>query len=241
MEQKGFKVSIKRITGWVFKLGFDSYLKYYPYEQSPYEITRFAQLIASHDSAKFMTENLLKAKNCYSESGLLEYALNEAKIEGQILEFGVWTGGTITKIAEVAKDRKVVGFDSFEGLDYQWRHDVNLKMFDMDGQLPSVPKNVTLVKGYFENSLPAYLKDNQTPVSFLHIDSDIYESAKTVLENLKDQIVAGTVIVFDEFFNYVGWQQHEYRAFEEFVKKYNKKHEYIGFASGHLSVAVRIL
>jgi hypothetical protein len=58
---------------------------------------------------------------------------------------------------------------------------------------------------------------------------------------LKNQIASGTVIVFDEYFNYPNWQQHEYRAFQEFVKDFNIKYEYIAYCRRGYSVGVVIL
>ena len=36
-----------------------------------------------------------------------------------------------------------------------------------------------------------------------------------VLEMMRKRLVKGTVIVFDEFFGYPNWQNHEYKAFKE--------------------------
>jgi hypothetical protein len=49
----------------------------------------------------------------------------------------------------------------------------------------------------------------------LHIDCDLYSSTRTVLEQLSSRIVAGTVIVLDEF-----WivQEQEKRAFDEWLR-----------------------
>ena len=59
---------------------------------------------------------------------------------------------------------------------------------------------------------------------------------------LADRIVAGTVIQFDEFFNYPGWQQGEYKAFQELVAARSATVEYLGYAEGGdgAQVAVRI-
>ena len=54
-------------------------------------------------------------------------------------------------------------------------------------------------------------------MAFLHVDCDLYSSASFVLTQLKDRIQPGTVIVFDEYFNYPGWRKHEHRAFVEFI------------------------
>jgi hypothetical protein len=48
------------------------------------------------------------------------------------------------------------------------------------------------------------------------------------------------VIVFDEYFNYPGWQLDEFRAWQEFVAKNAIKYEYIGYVSRHQKVAVRV-
>ena len=61
------------------------------------------------------------------------------------------------------------------------------------------------------------------PVAFLHLDVDRYSSTRTVLELLGDRIVPGTVIAFDEFFNYPGWREGEYRAFNEFCRQRRPK------------------
>jgi hypothetical protein len=55
--------------------------------------------------------------------------------------------------------------------------------------------------------------------------------------------VAGTLIQFDEYFNYPGWQEGEYRAFKEFADANGVKFEYIGYTNGDNAqqVAVRIL
>jgi hypothetical protein len=55
---------------------------------------------------------------------------------------------------------------------------------------------------------------------------------------LADRCVAGTIILFDEYFNYPNWEVHEYKAFQEFVTKYAVKYRYLAFA--RQQVAVRI-
>jgi len=79
--------------------------------------------------------------------------------------------------------------------------------------------------------------------AFLHIDSDLYSSAKTILHWLDERIVENTVILFDEYFNFPFWQHHEFKAFQEFVQKNNVRYEYLCYctASYGSNVAVRIL
>ena len=50
----------------------------------------------------------------------------------------------------------------------------------------------------------------------------------------------GTVIVFDEYFNYSGWEEGEFRAFQEFVAARKLSYEYLTYNREHQQVAVRI-
>lgn len=74
----------------------------------------------------------------------------------------------------------------------------------------------------------------------MHIDSDIYSSAKTVFELLGKRITHGTVIEFDEYFNRPNWKNGEFKAFHEFIDKYKLEYEYIGFCNNGPQCAVRI-
>ena len=46
------------------------------------------------------------------------------------------------------------------------------------------------------------------------------------------------MILFDEYFNYPNWEQHEFKAFQEFVSARRVKYTYLAFA--RQQVAVRI-
>jgi hypothetical protein len=171
---------------------------------------------------------------------VLSLALKQVTVPGHYLEFGVYKGGTIRFIAgKVGGSKSVHGFDSFEGLNEAWSGDGS--RFDAQGQLPKVPSNVRLHKGYFSDSLPAWAESHVGPIGFLHIDCDLYQSTKCVFEHLSDRIVPGTVIVFDEYFNYPNWQAHEFRAFQEFVERYQVRYEYLGYARFQVAVKIQAL
>ncbi len=57
---------------------------------------------------------------------------------------------------------------------------------------------------------------------------------------LRDRIKPGTVVVFDEYFNYPGWRGHEYKAFQEFIAATGLTYRYLGFAAekGHVAVII---
>lgn len=169
----------------------------------------------------------------------LKYALSLVEIDGLMLEFGVFSGETINIAADYFKDKQLDGFDSFEGLPEDWGGWTLEKSFFKTDKLPTVRENVRLHKGWFDEVLPKFLEEHKEDVSFLHVDCDIYSSAKYVLFAIKDRVKAGTIIVFDEFFNYPNWQNHEYKAFKEFINETGFKYEYVSI--GRDQVTVRII
>ena len=133
------------------------------------------------------------------------------------------------------------GFDSFEGLPEDWGSPGDKEKTNRHGKMPEVNSNVQLIKGWFQNTLPPFVKEQAENCAFIHIDCDIYASTRTVLYELREKIVPGTVIQFDEFYNYPLWLEHEYKAFCEFIQMTGRKFEYIGYNNSWVQVAVRIL
>jgi hypothetical protein len=104
---------------------------------------------------------------------------------------------------------------------------------------PSVRPNVILHKGWFDKTLPQFRQDYPQRIAFLHLDADLYSSTKTVFDLIGDRIVPGTIIAFDEFFNYPNWQNDgECRAFREFAASKKISFEYLGYANTQLSVKI---
>ena len=199
-----------------------------------------AYLLAAASAARYMIANMRHAQNFGEQLPLLRHALGQCGVEGLVLEFGVYQGRTLAEIARL-DPRTAHGFDSFEGLPEDWTHFQKKGRFALDGKRPRFAEaNVALHVGLFADTLPAFLAANPGPARFVHVDSDLYSSAVTVLEGLRERIVPGTVILFDEYINYPGWELDEFRAFQEFVARHRVAYDYIGFASSHYSVAVKI-
>jgi len=158
----------------------------------------------------------------------IDMALIARPVKGFVAEFGVFKGRTINYISNFVDDT-VYGFDSFKGIPEPW-HRHKAGTFALD-ELPEVNYNVKLYEGWFEDTIPQFKKDVKEVASFIHIDSDLYSSCKTVLNELKDRIVPGTIILFDEYYNEINSPSHradyvrgsEKDAFEEF----NIPHEQI--------------
>ena len=161
-------------------------------------------------------------------------------LDGIVAEFGVNEGGSISYIAKRMPKRSIDGFDSFEGLPEGWSgNTMEAGYFNRGGKLPKVPSNVRLHPGWFSDSLPPFVAANPGAVAFLHVDCDLYSSTACIFEHLGARIVPGTVIVFDEYFNYPAWQTHEHKAFREFTARTGKAFEYIGYSFKQVAVVMK--
>ena len=165
-------------------------------------------------------------------------AMDLAKIDGLVLEFGVRFGNSIHMLASLA-GQEVHGFDSFEGLPDEWHHEPK-GSYTTKGVIPQVPDNVHLHAGWFDATLPKFLTEHDGAIRFINIDCDIYSSTNTVLSLLAPRIVAGTVIVFDEYIGNEHWREDEFKAFQEAVAKFGWKYEYICLSFFTKQVAVKI-
>ena len=155
--------------------------------------------IAHEETIEFIQQNCPRAVGHRSSRKLLNFSLKHVDIDGAFMEFGVYKGGSISYIAKKRPDQTIHGFDSFYGLAEDWVTNP-AETFSLDGKLPSVPSNVRLHQGYFDQSLPKWLEEHPDPMAFVHIDCDLYSSTVTVLDCLKDRFQPGTVIVFDDYF-----------------------------------------
>jgi hypothetical protein len=182
-----------------------------------------------------------------------KYCMPLCNDDGWFLEFGVWKGRTINLCSGLRPNNHFYGFDSFEGLPEEWKlaDDNSLShITQIDkghfalGQLPKVNSNVTLTKGFFDKTLDAWIEDNldnNSVISWLHVDCDLYSSAKYVLDKLNPYIVPGTVIRFDELVDwrlagfennfqhdkpkskYSLWPQGEWKALHDWLSQYDRK------------------
>lgn len=187
-----------------------------------------------------------KTKRVYAWDYHQQYLAASCKtvtLDGLWLEFGVYRGRSITQIARHT-NKIIYGFDSFEGLPEQWNGENPAGMFNIGGEVPAGsivgdnqpdgsptrqiepwPENIRFIKGWFSDTLPGFLKEHKEIAAYIHIDSDIYSSCKTVLELLTDRIVPGTIIDFDEILDYPEYREHEIKAFAEFLLATGRDYE----------------
>lgn len=179
-------------------------------------------------------------------------------IDGLYLQFGVYEAKTTNIMARLIPQYTLHGFDSFEGLPCDWDTGgkyVKWDRFHLD-KLPSVEKNVRLHVGWYKDSVPLfrerYMQDSDA--AFIDIDSDVYESAWTILIELDEHIAPGTIIRFDELCDwrrvgfsdvkiprtyYTTWEQHEWKALNEWLDKCGREVEIL-HRDTYMAAAVRV-
>lgn len=195
-------------------------------------------LAAKKDTLEYIKANMADAPYFEKHPQLVKYALAQVSTEGLTLEFGVGRGKSMRWIAP-AVSGTVHGFDSFDGIQEHWNGNP-IGAFAQK-RMPKVPANVEFHVGYFDATLPDFLDTHSDPIAFLHVDCDLYSSTVTIFDSLGSKLQPGAIILFDEYYNFHRWQQHEFKAFQEFVQKSGLEYEYICFSVTGQQVAVRVL
>lgn len=204
-------------------------------------IFRWRQNHALEQTGRFIEERLPYVHSFETRYALFDHILKGQQVaerQGLICEFGVATGKSINYLAKRLKTHTVFGFDSFQGLPETWRDNYPAGTFKT--ALPAVRENVQLFPGLFEETLAPFLDAHPGPALLLHLDADLYSSTKTVLKLMRPRIGNGTILIFDEFFNYPSWQLGEYKAFNEFIAASKLPFEYLGYNNLGTQLAVVI-
>ena len=194
---------------------------------------------AQAEAADYVKQKMPDALYFMEREPLLRHAVDRATRPGLFLEFGVFSGKSIWVIAQ-RTSRLVHGFDSFEGLPEDWAGNKDPKgQYSTGGRLPKVPPNVRLHRGWFSDTLPGFLREHAEDVSFMHVDCDLYSSARDVLAATAGRLREGTVIVLDDYFNFPGWRNHEFKALQELVARTGMEYDYVGYARHQVALVVK--
>lgn len=126
--------------------------------------------------------------------------------DGLCVELGVYKGGSLKRMSDAFPKREFWGFDTFEGLpkvDWSESEPHNPGDFS-DTSLESVQgflsnnRRVKLIKGYFPESIYPY-KTDALQFSFVHVDTDFYQSVKACLDFFYPLLKPGGIMVFDDY------------------------------------------
>jgi hypothetical protein len=194
---------------------------------------------ALESTVEYIENNLPHVQSVGRRLELLTKAFGQADVSGDrlICEFGVFNGSSINHTARLTKNT-VFGFDSFQGLPEDWGGDQKKKGTFRVSKIPRVEKNVILVKGWFNETIPPFLNQHAGKIGFLHVDCDLYSSTKIIFDSLGSRLQAGSVIVFDDYFNYPRWEEGEAKAFKEFLLRTGLSAEFISYNRNGEQLAV---
>mgnify|MGYP001477745345 CR=1 FL=1 len=199
------------------------------------------QIRARSEAADYVQNHMESATIFPTHRDIVRFAAKQAPKDGLFLELGVATGNTIRELAAaIPSGATIFGFDGFSGLPGDWSGHVETAGAFRQKSVPKVPDNAKLVIGLFDETLPGFMAANESPVSLAHVDCDLYASTKAVLDHIGSRLVPGSLILFDEYFNYPGWRLHEYKAWQEFCAKAHVRYSYLGFSALDGRVLVRI-
>jgi O-methyltransferase len=151
---------------------------------------------------------------------LLEKMIQQ-NLNGDVIECGVYKGGSCRlmakKLNDLASSKKIYALDTFDGFFFD-DNDFKFSGFNecyptgkasnVKGKLKvdfaALKKsfvddgldNVVFLKGFFEENFP---KISDKKFCFAHVDADLYISIKQCVEFLKDKMVKGGIIFFDDY------------------------------------------
>jgi O-methyltransferase len=161
-------------------------------------------------SATFATVAKYTFVDVYRCFELWSLVKRQRNLEGDLLEVGVWRGGTGCLTARAAQDDRypstVYLCDTFQGVvkagandpDYKGGEHQNTSI-EIVNQLieKTAVRNVRVLPGIFPDETGASVSERR--FKFVHIDVDVYDSARGVFDWIWPRVVPGGIVVFDDF------------------------------------------
>ncbi len=193
-----------------------------------------ARLAEMFEQSPLPPEDLRFNLGLYTRSSLLvkflvlhEIYKRVKDIPGAILEFGVWWGQNLVLLENLRaihepfnKQRKIVGFDTFEGYlgtapgdpsagsgtdfyrtssAYRTYLEELLRVHEGNNAFGHMSGLHDLVAGDVTQTAPAYFRDHPgTLVAFAYFDIGTYEPTLAALTSMKPHLIPGSMILFDE-------------------------------------------
>jgi O-methyltransferase len=126
------------------------------------------------------------------------------------IEIGVWRGGTAAIIAKKLSILKANNLfylaDTFKGVVKASEKDFSYSGGEHDDTSIEIVKdlledkynNLNIMVGIFPDETAHLISPNEK-FGFCHIDVDVYESAKDIVDWIWNRLIPGGIIVFDDF------------------------------------------
>jgi O-methyltransferase len=171
---------------------------YSPWACDP-EFCRTYDLVRNH--------TLVDRYRCFELWSLVEQA---AKLEGALMEVGVWRGGTGTLIGRCAQlsniEEPVYLCDTFTGVVKATERDAyyvggehadaSREGVEALGQRLNLD-NLRILEGVFPEETARLVQHQK--IRFCHVDVDVYESAAEVVAWVWPRLVIGGIVVYDDY------------------------------------------
>jgi O-methyltransferase len=148
-------------------------------------------------------------------------ATGVAPLAGAVVECGVWRGGMMAALAETLREgsrREFVLFDSFQGLPpagdldgdaaRAWQADptapdhhdnCRASVHEARASMEMAGVEGRFVEGWFDDTVPAYARDERPEIALLRLDADWYDSTLVCLRHLFPLVVPGGVVILDDY------------------------------------------
>lgn len=208
-----------------------------------YNVLSISKWISNQKKAGIVNDYYSPFRDYNKRFKLYEAIFEKYKLQNEpinYLEFGVSGGNSFTwwLKSNINTGSNFFGFDTFEGLPENWG--LLYKEGDMKGEVPKIEDNrANFIKGLFQNTLFSFLKsqnlDNKTK-KIIHLDADLFTSTLFALTSLAPYLNKGDIIIFDEFNS----PNHEFFAWEMFVKSFYVEYTLIGAVNNYFQVAFEI-
>ena len=121
---------------------------------------------------------------------------------------------------------------------YNYKTSLPKGHFNLNKKVPKLNSNVEPVVGWVEDTLEEFLIKHNPKINFVHLDMDTYSPTKFTMEKLKPYLVKDAIILFDQLYNYIGWENGEYKALKEVLNE--NEFEYKGFRVNSTQAVIQI-
>lgn len=124
---------------------------------TPTNIYKIIYERAQKRSADYIEPKLNSSYIFLTREELWDHAIKSLTVQGLTCEFGVLNGYSINYFADKLPNTiPIFGFDSFYGIKDNWYGVAPSGAMNLNGVMPRVRKNVTLIAGYFDQTLPPF-------------------------------------------------------------------------------------
>lgn len=207
-----------------------------------------------YENGFYLTSHVTRLSKALAQYELYKTVVG---LPGHVVECGVYKGAsfvrfaTFRQILESPYSRKIIGFDAFGRFPENGEDTSNrafIRDFTAEGGdgisrkalLQALShkgiENVELIEGDICATVPKYAKDHpELKISLLHVDVDVYHPTKVILENFFKRVVAGGLIIFDDY----GTVEGETRALDEFLQSSHIKSLIEKLSISHIPAYIR--